>query len=495
MNKISYFKILICTLCLTSCAKFYNSASNLSANSCQILLNQSIFENRVSDSYNDKIIKDTIEYEKSQANQNQAEIVFLLEKIKAKQISDDEKKLLRIEINERMKREIEYYKAFLQYFSSNDSAVYKNSTSLIEGVIEDMEIARSIFNQNYKSILSGEMPSRYNMSGDSIFFCNANKKQILGKRDINAMMHIALNIVSEIYKLNIDGILMNGEKYITESSILKQIPLPRKFSTTDSYTKGKSSFYLVKKNLSTSSLIVPTTGHDGANELIKIKYQNQQKGKNLPFYANIFKLNQDITPEFIIWSYRMFFKEGYIPAIFLTKLGSYDEFMDKFKPIKIKSIAKSIKPGQLIVISRSIKTDCRLESVVNYGNDHIVGIVMDYDINNKDILILTEYGLIKKLDKIGLGYDSISEISSGIIDQKIYLFEPIRENLIAKDNNEEKKIDIDSASDDVVDNAKASNVETKTQVPSNSSKDLAPSKDTKTEKELTTSRKLLINQK
>ena len=64
----------------------------------------------------------------------------------------------------------------------------------------------------------------------------------------------------------------------------------------------KNSKYLSKtSNSSQITFAIATIGYDGMYSIMKTKYQNNPKFKNLPWYINAFQLNQEVTPEFLLW--------------------------------------------------------------------------------------------------------------------------------------------------------------------------------------------------
>jgi len=459
MKNSIFINIIVALIALPSCSSVDKKISSFTKGYCQYKLNNNLFDIQVSENYNQPNVKIALNYEAKFNKQITQEIKSLLNLVKSHNISNIDFYDIKQKVTTRMKNEITFHKKLAEYLKNSDIEIYKDE-AVIEFIenyaVNDIHSGVIFLNKYYKNLLNGELPPSITLNQEKVYFCDENQKIILGKKQLNGIFHLLLNIALELESSELYNLKLNGEKYKNTSIILSEIPLPRKFITSDIYPQMKNSKYLSKtSNSSQVTFTIGTIGYDGMYSIMKTKYQNNPKFKNLPWYINAFQLNQEITPEFLLWSHRMFFKYDYIPAFFVNKLAIYESLIEKFNPIKIKNLKKDIKPGQLILVKNFSKTSVIKENIIN-GIDSLVGTVMDYDDATNTVIILTEhYNSNNK--KLGLGYDIIS-LQSSIANKGIFLFNPINsilsENLSEKNDynfNEEDELSMESENKSVDD--------------------------------------------
>ena len=198
---------------------------------CQYKLNNNLFDIQVSENYNEPNVKIALNYEAKFNKQITQEIKSLLNLVKSHNISNIDFYNIKQKVTTRMKNEIIFHKKLAEYLKNSDIEIYKDE-AIIEFIenytVNDIHSGVIFLNKYYKNLLNGELPPSITLNQEKVYFCDENQKTILGKKPLNGIFHLLLNIALELESSELYNLKLNGEKYKNTSIILSEIPLPRK---------------------------------------------------------------------------------------------------------------------------------------------------------------------------------------------------------------------------------------------------------------------------
>lgn len=422
----TYFSLIL--VFLTSCSTVNNYVSHSALDSCPIKMDDEKFNERVSDSYDDRLIVSAMEYEKMINSRIVREIYEALDAIKAKQTHEENIESVATDVVKLMKSEIKNHKAIAEYIKQSDSLDYGISSkdrvvNFIGKVsVENIERGISLFSKYKKDFILGSIPKSMILDGDRVYFCKKEKNIISGDVDINAVLHILHSVYATIDQNGFKA-KIKGKSFISSSYSFKVLPLPRKFVVSDAYLQTQNSIYVDKlNNVNSYGFILANVAYDEIYEFSKkARKEFSDDIKYSPWYSQLFNINSRVNQERMLAFYRIKNGEDYIAANIANSIADYSDFITNFDTVKITNDKKQIKPGQIILFRDFVKTSTDVDQIVN-GNDGTIGLIMDYDPIDKTALILTDRENVGS-KKVGLGFDVVS-LNSSIVNRKYFIFTP-----------------------------------------------------------------------
>lgn len=432
LNKMLKTIAIIGIFLASSCSTVNNYLGKKSIDSCPYLLDDQIFDHRTSEDMNIDSMKSAVVYEKYINGLILSDINNLLSDIKAKSASAEYIKNLKLNIKNIIRSEITIHRGLANYLKTVDGKEFGdnegkiNFISIIENsVIPNLEYSVELFSKHSEIFLSGELPESIVVDGELVYLCSKNLNMISGTKRLNSLAYLLYIIKNNLY--GDLGIKAHNDKFVNKSYLAKYIPLPKKFIVSDAFHDIEKSIFLMKTSKNANSRYAMITLSSGYHEAFNISRsfnpEVSSEAKYIPWYSAIFNVDPFVTQDMMLAFYRIKYEYDYINAGIVNKLNYYNQFIDNFEPIDLKNPKKQIKAGQLVLVKNFIKTSIDLSDVIN-GTAGTLGLIMDYDYQNKTIIVFTDKVNTFGGWKSGVGFDVISIDPSFANSRSIFVFNP-----------------------------------------------------------------------